>query len=70
MGRRNPRRIPAPPFSDQRLLLRGIAQLEPGHVVLDQIRTVDRGRLIRRLGRLSPQALEKSITLLGEMFAP
>ena len=70
MGRRNPRRIPAPPFSDKRLLLRGIAQLEPGHVVLDQIRTVGRGRLIRRLGRLSPQALEKSITLLGEMFAP
>jgi mRNA interferase MazF len=45
-------------------------QGKAGHVVLDQIRTVDRGRLVRRLGRLSPQALEKSLTVLGEMFAP
>jgi mRNA interferase MazF len=45
-------------------------QGKAGYVVLDQIRTVDRGRLVRRLGRLSPQALEKSLTVLGEMFAP
>jgi mRNA interferase MazF len=41
-----------------------------GHVVLDQIRTVDRARLVKRLGRLSPQALEKSLLVLAEMFAP
>lgn len=41
-----------------------------GHVVLDQIRTVDRARLVKRLGRLSSTALEKSLLVLGEMFAP
>ena len=41
-----------------------------GHVVLDQMRTVDRVRLVTRLGRLSPQALEKSLSALAEMFAP
>lgn len=45
-------------------------QGKAGHVVLDQIRTVDRGRLVRRLGRLSSQALERSLLVLGEMFAP
>lgn len=39
-----------------------------GHVVLDQIRTVDRARLVKDLGRLSAQALEKSLLVLGEMF--
>ncbi len=41
-----------------------------GHVVLDQIRTVDRARLVKKLGRLSAQALETSLQVLGEMFAP
>lgn len=41
-----------------------------GHVVLDQIRTVDRVRLVKRIGRLSPQALKKSLLVLGDMFAP
>ena len=45
-------------------------QGKSGHVVLDQIRTVDQGRLAKRLGHLSPQALEKSLSILGEMFAP
>lgn len=40
-----------------------------GHVVLDQIRTVDRERLLRRLGRLSSAALNKSLNVLQEMFA-
>ena len=40
-----------------------------GHVVLDQIRTVDRARLVKRLGNISPQALEKSLAILKEMFA-
>ncbi len=44
-------------------------QNKQGHVVLDQIRTVDRERLVRRLGRLSPQALERSLRILQEMFA-
>ena len=41
-----------------------------GQVVLDQIRTVDRGRLVRRLGRLPPAALRAVLTVLQEMFAP
>lgn len=41
-----------------------------GHVVLDQVRTVDRSRLVRRMGRLSSTALDKSCRILQEMFAP
>ncbi|MBD3301210.1 MAG: type II toxin-antitoxin system PemK/MazF family toxin [Candidatus Eisenbacteria bacterium] len=45
-------------------------QGKTGHVVLDQIRTVDRTRLVKRLGRLSAPALERSLSGLVEMFAP
>ena len=41
-----------------------------GHVVLDQIRTVDRDRLVRRLGQLAPQTLGRALDVLQEMFAP
>jgi mRNA interferase MazF len=41
-----------------------------GYVVLDQIRTVDRERLIRRLGRLSSSALGQTLSVLQEMFSP
>lgn len=41
-----------------------------GHVVLDQIRTVDRARLVRRMGRLSPATVQGALLLLQEMFAP
>ncbi len=44
-------------------------QNRSGHVVLDQIRTVDRERLVRRLGRLSAPAIERSLSILQEMFA-
>ena len=40
-----------------------------GHVVLDQVRTVDRSRLVNHLGRLSSTALNKSLRILQEMFA-
>ena len=40
-----------------------------GHVVLDQIRTVDRARLVKKVGRLSPGALESVLGVLQEMFA-
>ena len=39
-------------------------------IVLDQIRTLDASRLVRRLGKLDPAAAEKSLRVLGEMFAP
>lgn len=41
-----------------------------GQVVLDQIRTVDRARLVKRLGKLDAQTAEKLLVVLGEMFAP
>jgi len=41
-----------------------------GHIVLDQLRTVDRRRLVRRIGRLSPAALNSTLSVLQEMFAP
>jgi mRNA interferase MazF len=40
-----------------------------GHVVLDQIRTVDRARLVKKVGRLSSGALEQVLGVLQEMFA-
>ena len=40
-----------------------------GQVLLDQIRTVDRERLIRKLGRVSPATLHRSLSVLQEMFA-
>ncbi len=40
-----------------------------GHVVIDQIRTVDRERLTRRLGKLSPVYMERVLSTLQEMFA-
>lgn len=41
-----------------------------GHVVLDQIRAVDRQRLVRRLGRLSDITIARCLSVLQEMFAP
>jgi len=41
-----------------------------GHVVLDQVRTVDQERLVKRLGALSPLALAQALAVLRDMFAP
>jgi mRNA interferase MazF len=41
-----------------------------GHVVLDQVRTVDRERLVKRLGALSPGVLSQALAVLRAMFAP
>ena len=40
-----------------------------GFVVADQLRTVDRGRLVRRLGTLSPAAMAETLDVLQRMFA-
>lgn len=39
-----------------------------GHVVLDQLRTVDRERLRKRLGALSAATMAEVLGVLGEMF--
>jgi mRNA interferase MazF len=57
-GRQYPTRVPC--------RFRGKA----GQVVLDQIRTVDAARLVRKLGRLDVDTGVKVLAVLGEMFAP
>lgn len=41
-----------------------------GQIVLDQLRTVNKSRLIRRLGRLGSQAQDAVLDTLRELFAP
>ena len=41
-----------------------------GHVVLDQIRTVDHERLVKKLGRLTPATVGHALLILQEMFTP
>ena len=39
-----------------------------GYVVLDQIRAVDRRRLVRHLGRLDPETMDDVLDTLKKMF--
>jgi mRNA interferase MazF len=41
-----------------------------GQIVLDQIRTVDSVRLIKKLGRISKKTASDVLAVLQEMFAP
>lgn len=41
-----------------------------GFVAIDQLRTVDTERLVKRLGRLAPTPLRAALAVLQEMFAP
>ena len=41
-----------------------------GQVVVDQLRTVDKARLAKRLGALQPQEAAAVLDVLGEFFAP
>ena len=41
-----------------------------GHVVLDQIRTVDKARLVKRLGVLAIRESAQVLAVLQKMFAP
>jgi len=56
-GQRYPTRVPCK-FQGKR-----------GQVVLDQIRAVDRARLVRRLGKLSDVQAKAVLAVLGAMFA-
>lgn len=44
-------------------------QRKKGQVVLDQIRTVDKTRLVKRLGKLDTNTAAKTLAVLQEMFA-
>jgi mRNA interferase MazF len=56
-GQRYPSRVPCR-FQDK-----------DGQVVLDQIRTVDRVRLVRRLGRIDSPTRATVLAVLADMFA-
>lgn len=40
-----------------------------GFVALDQLRTIDRDRVVRRAGRLEPMTQHEVLDVLGRMFA-
>jgi mRNA interferase MazF len=44
-------------------------QGKQGQIVLDQLRTVDKVRLVKRLGRISPAVQSSLLAALAEMFA-
>jgi mRNA interferase MazF len=44
-------------------------QGKDGQVVLDQIRTIDKARLVRKLGRISKRSQPQVLAVLAEMFA-
>lgn len=41
-----------------------------GQVVLDQLRTVDASRMVKKLGRLGERTASEVLQVLNEMFAP
>jgi mRNA interferase MazF len=45
-------------------------QNKTGEIALDQIRAVDKSRLVKRLGKLDAATTNAVLDVLGEMFAP
>ena len=41
-----------------------------GEIALDQIRAVDKSRLVKRLGKLDSETADAALDTLGELFAP
>jgi mRNA interferase MazF len=41
-----------------------------GQVVLDQLRTVDKARLVKKLGRIGEHTQQAVLGALGQLFAP
>jgi mRNA interferase MazF len=41
-----------------------------GQIVIDQLRAVDRNRLVKKLGRLDGKTAAEVLAVLSEMFAP
>jgi mRNA interferase MazF len=44
-------------------------QSKEGQIVLDQIRTIDKTRLVKKLGQISPEGQRVVLDTLAEMFA-
>ena len=47
-----------------------VFQRKSGLILLDQLRTLDRQRLVKRLGVLKPETLARVLDALHAMFAP
>jgi len=65
--------IVAPMTTGSRLAAFRVAvtfQSKQGLIVLDQLRTLDRVRLVKRLGALRPATLALTLQTLQSMFAP
>lgn len=45
-------------------------QSKSGRIAIDQMRTVDSERLLRRLGALNTDTSQRLLSVLAEMFAP
>jgi mRNA interferase MazF len=45
-------------------------QGKAGQIVLDQLRTIDKTRLVRKLGRIDGRIQAEVLSVLSEMFAP
>lgn len=45
-------------------------QGKQGEIALDQLRAVDKSRLVKRLGKLDHSTSEAVLDVLGELFAP
>jgi mRNA interferase MazF len=45
-------------------------QKKQGLILPDQMRTIDRARLVKRMGRLDAATMRLVLDVLGEMFAP
>ncbi len=72
MNRHIPTVIVAPMTSQGRPYPSRVAcrfQNKTGQIVLDQIRTVDKTRLVSRLGRIAPATQRAVLAVLAEMFA-
>ena len=44
-------------------------QGKSGEIVLDQMRTIDKSRLLKRLGKISPAVQKTTLAVLAELFA-
>jgi len=57
-GRDYPSRVPC------------LFQRKKGQIVLDQIRTIDKNRLIKNLGRIDSKTASITLSTIAELFAP
>lgn len=45
-------------------------QEKQGQIVLDQLRTIDKNRLLKKIGRINDDAASKTLEILVQMFSP